>query len=85
MGNIAKTIGKNNDPVCSEPNHPHYKQLKNMWLNMDGVLLNNLMNPNIPWFMKAIIAGRFVVRRRYSQRDGFFYGRRRSLKARDNE
>jgi hypothetical protein len=77
MGNIAKPTEKSNNLVCSELSHPHYKRFKNIWLNMDGALLNNLMNPNIPWIMKAIIAGRFVVRRRYSKQDGFFYGRRR--------
>lgn len=41
------------------------KRLQNIWLKVDGALLNNLLNPNIPWIVKAIMVGRFVVRRRY--------------------
>jgi len=44
---------------------PRSKRLQNIWMNVDGALLNNLTNPNIPWPMKAIMVGRFMVRRRY--------------------
>ena len=49
-------------PIIS---HLQYRHLKNIYMNMDGELLGNLMNPNIPWIMKAIMTGKFVVRRRY--------------------
>lgn len=51
-----------NHPIIS---HLQYRHLKNIYMNMDGELLGNLMNPNIPWIMKAIMTGKFVVRRRY--------------------
>jgi hypothetical protein len=45
--------------------HLQYKQrLKDIYVKVDGELLGDLMNPNIPWFMKAIMAGKFVVRKR---------------------
>ncbi len=55
--------------------HLQYKRLKNIYMNVDGELLGDLMNPNISWIMKAIMAGRFVARRRY-MKQGLVYGRR---------
>ena len=56
-------------PIIS---HLQYGRLKNIYLNMDGELLGDLMNPNIPWIMKAIMTGKFVVRRRYLKQGSSF-------------